>query len=442
MTSPLLTRARRGAVALLAATALVAAGSVAPAHAAEPSDLPLIVLDATTEQPTISGTWEQGVTLRVDGVVPPAPAGAIGHMRFVAPVGQERDPGSWIAWGDTMQTPQMWSNFTFVMPTDGMTHGLNGGLAAFKTAGGTYSVGSAYVSGTHWSVMETVVAYDTYFTTVKFTPGTGAWEVVEGDTPDSAPAKPAVPALSAAATSIAASWTAPADGGSAITGYTAKLYDVATGGEPVASLDTTSTSATFAGLTAEKTYWVSVTAKNAVGASPESDRTETRTLKETQTETEEIPVTTTLPAQVDGALSWIVSDQTAALGAAELIENRFQKSGDLGSIKVSDERRVSKPGWGVSATVSGFAQVGGSGSIDQKFLGWTPRVEAGANDVQPGAAQNAGDAVAARSLATAAAGKGLGVSDLNAGLVLDAPASETTPPGDYSATVTLTLTSN
>lgn len=284
---------------------------------------------------------------------------------------------------------------------------------------------------------------DVWTTTITIaSDGSGSWTAKSAPTETTAPEKVAALSLAATSTTIDASWTAPADGGSAITGYTARLFTAATGGTAVQTVEVTSPAATFDGLTADTPYWVSVTATNAIGAGAESDRGATRTGTFVQTETGEIDVTTTLPSRTDGALSWVVSSTPAGLGQAALVSDRFQASGDLGSVKVSDERRVSKPGWSVSARVSGFAQTGGSGVIGQEFLGWTPRVADGADNVQAGAPQAAGSALAQRTLATAAAGAGLGVADLNAGLVLDAPASDATPQGAYTAKVTLTLTSN
>ena len=69
------------------------------------------------------------------------------------------------------------------------------------------------------------------------------------------------------------SWTAPAANGSPITGYTATAY-TSNGGNTVAARCTASaTTCTMTGLTNGTTYYVSVTATNAVGTSAASART-------------------------------------------------------------------------------------------------------------------------------------------------------------------------
>ncbi|MBS1907540.1 MAG: chromosome partitioning protein ParB [Actinobacteria bacterium] len=80
-----------------------------------------------------------------------------------------------------------------------------------------------------------------------------------------APAAPAAPTVvvggtSAAGSHVAVSWTAPADGGSAITGYT-----VALGTGRTAEVDARSTSFTFDGV-APGSYSATITAHNAVGS--------------------------------------------------------------------------------------------------------------------------------------------------------------------------------
>jgi LPXTG-motif cell wall-anchored protein len=80
-----------------------------------------------------------------------------------------------------------------------------------------------------------------------------------------APAAPAAPAVSVGGASpagahVALTWTAPADGGSAITGYTVSL-----GAGRTAEVDARSTSFTFDGV-APGTYAATVTAHNAVGS--------------------------------------------------------------------------------------------------------------------------------------------------------------------------------
>jgi hypothetical protein len=67
------------------------------------------------------------------------------------------------------------------------------------------------------------------------------------------------------------SWSAPsATGGSSITGYTARAYEVETGGTAVASCSTTNLTCEITGLSNGTTYYVGVTAANGMGESVES----------------------------------------------------------------------------------------------------------------------------------------------------------------------------
>ena len=104
-----------------------------------------------------------------------------------------------------------------------------------------------------------------------------------GTSAESAPSSPVTPSgtsaplaptgVSATAADAAAmvSWTAPSDGGSPITSYTVTPYVGATAQTPTTvSGSPPATSTTVAGLTNGTTYTFTVTATNAVGASPES----------------------------------------------------------------------------------------------------------------------------------------------------------------------------
>ncbi|MCM6761532.1 Ig-like domain-containing protein [Rathayibacter sp. ZW T2_19] len=81
-----------------------------------------------------------------------------------------------------------------------------------------------------------------------------------------APKAPAAPTVAVAGDAATVSWTAPADGGAAITGYTATVTP--TGGAAITKTGTT-TSAVFTALPAG-TYTASVVATNPVGASAAS----------------------------------------------------------------------------------------------------------------------------------------------------------------------------
>jgi hypothetical protein len=120
----------------------------------------------------------------------------------------------------------------------------------------------------------------------------------------------------------------------------------------------------------------------------------------------------------------------------------FSASGTLNNVTVSDERNQTVPGWHLTGKVGNFVNKTNSNlTIDGKYLGWTP------NLVSSDATQSvlAGNQVAPNSpglttesgLGSAALGKGLHQSVFNAGLSLLAPSS--TQPGDYTATMTITL---
>lgn len=66
------------------------------------------------------------------------------------------------------------------------------------------------------------------------------------------------------------SWTAPDDGGSAITSYTVTPY-IDGVAQTAATFDTADTTDVVTGLANETTYTVTVVATNTVGSSPESD---------------------------------------------------------------------------------------------------------------------------------------------------------------------------
>lgn len=82
------------------------------------------------------------------------------------------------------------------------------------------------------------------------------------------PSQPAQPSVTAGNTTIDVSWSAPADNGSPITGYT---VTASTANGPAASCSTTGgTSCTLSGLRNGQDYTVTVVARNAKGESPAS----------------------------------------------------------------------------------------------------------------------------------------------------------------------------
>ena len=94
-------------------------------------------------------------------------------------------------------------------------------------------------------------------TTVTFTP--------QGPMPPGRPEAPDLsPSSAAPQTALSVTWNAPADNGSAITGY--RLRYRVKGAQSWASVNTTSTSTVLSGLTAATTYEAQVLANNSVGS--------------------------------------------------------------------------------------------------------------------------------------------------------------------------------
>jgi phosphate ABC transporter phosphate-binding protein len=114
----------------------------------------------------------------------------------------------------------------------------------------------------------------------------------------------------------------------------------------------------------------------------------------------------------------------------------FESTGQLGAVTITDGRVQSRPGWSVSGQVSAFTA--GADSFSGTSLGWTPEVTQ-REDVVAGpqvlALTNPG-LTASSLLAHAPASLGLDTTVLGAALDLRFP--DTTPPGSYSATLTLT----
>lgn len=90
-------------------------------------------------------------------------------------------------------------------------------------------------------------------------------------TPVSVPSAPAQPSVSGSSDSVTATWTAPATGGSAITGY--KLYLLNSGVASASDLtvDSGTLTKTFSGLS-DGSYTVQVIATNSIGDSPRSNQ--------------------------------------------------------------------------------------------------------------------------------------------------------------------------
>ncbi|MFB6398478.1 choice-of-anchor M domain-containing protein [Polymorphospora lycopeni] len=156
----------------------------------------------------------------------------------------------------------------------------------------------------------------------------------------------------------------------------------------------------------------------------------------------------TITASIDATQGALVvsvdpDDRSVVLPTARLnaAGDRWESQGELRPVKVTDTRSAA-PGWSVSGQIpADFAGPDGT-TFGAGHLGWTPRV------VSQGSGQGAvagpevapyatGTGLGASSvLATAPGGAGRGTAELSAGLRLSVPTE--TPPGTYTATLTLT----
>ena len=138
---------------------------------------------------------------------------------------------------------------------------------------------SAWVGVTRTDGTTGAVTADIDLTTQPYLPGTHigyAFVKSTSDLPlrvlDGAPGAPAAPTVSAASSSsLTVMWSAPDDGGSAITDYDVRYRAGASGDWTDGSHDGTATTATLTGLGSGTTYDVQVRAANVGGAGPWSD---------------------------------------------------------------------------------------------------------------------------------------------------------------------------
>ncbi|MGW4460743.1 HtaA domain-containing protein [Micromonospora sp. NPDC004704] len=143
-----------------------------------------------------------------------------------------------------------------------------------------------------------------------------------------------------------------------------------------------------------------------------------------------------------GALILASAGSTVALGA---VDPGGTATGNLNKVTVTDQRGTNA-GWSLVGQVENFTSAAG-GVIAADNLGWTPNASV-VNDglvgtpgvVTSGAVANPGAGTGlgtARALCTSAAGASAGQFECGARLDLGVPAS--TSPGDYTATLTVTL---
>ena len=151
--------------------------------------------------------------------------------------------------------------------------------------------------------------------------GPGAWSSASGITTSTSPPEPpGAPLLSAGASSISVTWTAPRDNGAAISAYGVRYRVHGTSTWSTWSHTGTGTTATITGLTPGATYQVQVSATNSVGTSEHS------VISTALTGTPAAVATPTLTATVGQlAVSWTAPSNNGA--AIDDYDVRYRRVG-------------------------------------------------------------------------------------------------------------------
>jgi hypothetical protein len=190
----------------------------------------------------------------------------------------------------------------------------------------------------------------------------------------------------------------------------------------------------------------SVTAKfeptNAAAFAPSTSPAVTVTITNGTTGGNSETINVGIPAVSSGSLTLTVSNTPVSLSTPTNAGTVLDSTGSLSPVTVSDSRLPDQPGWSTTGSVSDFTS--GANSFTGNDLGWTPAITTPntANDVTAGGkvSPNSPGLKTAAALASAAAHHGGGTTVLGAALDLQVPF--TTPSGNYSATLTVTLLSN
>ncbi len=206
-------------------------------------------------------------------------------------------------------------NLSWTAPSNGGA-AITGYKIEYKAGSGSYSVLVANTASTSTTYSHTGLAADTAYTykiSAVNSVGTGTASSEASATPTAtsqpstvtAPGSPSLTATAASATQINLSWTAPSNGGAAITGYKIEVKKGTGSFETlVANTANTSTVYSHTGLTAGTVYYYKVSAINSVGTGTSGDASATP--KETLTPT--LTAIATSPTQI--SLSWSAPSQT------------------------------------------------------------------------------------------------------------------------------------
>lgn len=149
-------------------------------------------------------------------------------------------------------------------------------------------------------------------------------------------------------------------------------------------------------------------------------------------------LTVTIPASATG-LKFTVTPGDVALGGTTLQGTSYVANGQLGDVKISDNR-ATRTAWSLNGKAGDFTNTAdASKKIASSFLGWKPAL-VGAGGGTAGAevvAGTSGGLSTDKPLAQAPAGATVADTTVNAGVTLRAPADSAA--GNYKATLTLTL---
>ena len=217
--------------------------------------------DVTVRLPaTTGGCSPAGAICTPDGRPLSAPATAT----IEGPMAEAPDAPS----APTLTVGTTWLEASWTAPADNGA-AITGYDVEYRTTGGNWTDASHAGTSTTKRI-ESLVADTAYEVRVRASnaEGAGDWSPAASGRTDAsagAPDAPSVPSLTAGATWLEASWTAPDDNGAAITDYDVH-YRTTGGNWQDASHAGTSTTKRIGGLTADTAYEIRVRASNAEGA--------------------------------------------------------------------------------------------------------------------------------------------------------------------------------